>query len=50
MHGLLFEMSNKIVWPNVVTCSVIVEGLGKEANFEEDMKLFHEMSNKKHLP
>ena len=50
MHELLSEMSNKIVRPNVVTCSVIVDGLGKEANFDEDMKLFHEMSNKKHLP
>ena len=50
MHEILFEISNKIVWPNVVTYNVIVDGLGKEAKFEEGMKLFHEISNKKHFP
>ena len=36
---ILSEMSNKTVWPNVVTYSLIVDGLCIEAKLDEGMKL-----------
>ena len=34
---LLSEMSNKIVWPNVVTYNVIVDGIGSGKGFIYDL-------------
>ena len=47
---LFSKMSNKNVWPNVVTYSVIVDGICKEGKLDGGMKLFHEMSNQNICP